>query len=76
MTENDIKGNFAAIRDLSELVAGADLDPGEREVVKTLVSSGLTLLEAFLVDVNRASAALEVISKYHQIRVGDREQGF
>lgn len=62
MTENDIKGNIAAIRELASKVAGADLQPGERQQITMLVECSLNLLEALLLDVNRIAASLEHIA--------------
>lgn len=61
MTENDIKGNFAAIREISDQVAGADLPAGEQQVVRTLVNCGLVLLEGFLLDINRIANVMETM---------------
>jgi hypothetical protein len=62
MTENDIKGNLAAIRELASQAAGAELPEGERQMIKMLCDSGLLLLEGLLVDINRSADALESIS--------------
>jgi len=65
MTERDIKGNFLAIRHLADQVAGADLPDNERAVIKkTLVESGLNLLEQLLLDINKiANAADEQLNR-------------
>lgn len=62
MTENDIKGNFAVLREMAEKVAGADLPDGERETVKMLALTSLALLESFFIDVNRAANALDALA--------------
>lgn len=60
MTENDIKGNVAAIRELhSKLTDANALPPAERETIQTLVTCALFLLEGFLVDINRIANSLE-----------------
>lgn len=60
MTESDIKGNCAALRELAQQIASDDLQPGEREKIATLIQCGLALLESLLLDMNRIANVLEV----------------
>lgn len=71
MTENDIKGNFAAIRELANQFAGADLPPGEQQVVRTLTTCGLVLLEGLLLDINRIANLLENYVDLAQMQARD-----
>jgi hypothetical protein len=68
MTENDIKGNVAAIRELASGIAGAECDPREREAIKTLVTCSLVLLESLLLDANRIANALEGLANIDAAR--------
>lgn len=62
MTENDIKGNLLALRELVANAAGSELPPDEQRFIKAIVETSLLLLEGLLVDINRSSDALNFIA--------------
>ncbi len=57
MTENDIKGNFLALRNVAKEIVGADLSDKEKQIAQMLVEVGLNLLEGLLIDINRIAEA-------------------
>ena len=59
MTENDIKSNFAAFRELIGQSVAADLALGERQAVLGMLSAGLTLLESLFLDINKLATCAE-----------------
>ena len=59
MTEHDIKGNFLALRNITQELAGVDLPEKERATVKLLAEVGLNLLEGLLIDINKIAQAAE-----------------
>ena len=65
MTENDIKGNFLALKNLVAEAAGEDLPEREKQVIKLLCETGLSLLEGLLVDINKLATAAEHLV-YHK----------
>ena len=57
MTERDIQGQFLALKNLVAAAAGEDLPEREKQVIKLLCETGLSLLEGLLVDINKIADA-------------------
>ena len=66
MTENDIKGNFLALRNVAKEMVGADLSEKEKQTAQLLVDVGMNLIEGLLIYINRIADAAQYLASHQK----------
>lgn len=67
MTPTAISANMSVLRELAKTLAGAELQNGDAQAVKTVVEGSLLLVEGALLDLNRIATALEWLASSQDI---------